>query len=78
MTNDESILGPLQAFAQTVTNKMSQLTRGEPEDQLRAPFENFMASVADALGWNLVCTGETPLPDRLGRPDYAVHHNKLL
>ena len=78
MTNDESILGALQALAQTVTNKMSQMTRGEREDQLRAPFENFMASVADALRLNLVCTGETSLPDRLGRPDYAVHHNKLL
>ena len=31
--------------------------------------------VAAALGWNIVCTGETPLP---GRPDYAVHLNKLL
>ena len=37
-----------------------------------------MASVAAALGLNVVCTGETPLPGRLGRPDYAVHLNRLL
>lgn len=27
---------------------------------------------------DIVCTGETPLPGRLGRPDYAVHLNRLL
>jgi hypothetical protein len=57
---------------------MTQLTAGEPEDQLRGPFENFMADAAQAVGWNIVCTGETPLPNRLGRPDYAVHLNRLL
>lgn len=68
----------LQAFAEAVTAKMTQLTVGEPEDQLRGPFENFMDHTAKALGWDVVCTGETPLPDRLGRPDYAVHLSKLL
>lgn len=58
--------------------KMTQLTLGEPEDQVRGPFENLMAAVAEAIGWNVVCTGETPLPNRLGRPDYAVHLNQLL
>ena len=37
-----------------------------------------MADAARALGWSVVCTGETPLPGRLGRPDYAVHLNHLL
>ena len=68
----------LQTFASTVTVKMAQLAAGSPEDQLRAPFETFVAAAAQALGWNVVCTGETPLPDRLGRPDYAVHVNQLL
>ena len=68
----------LQTFASTVTAKMAQSTPGAPEDQLRAPFETFMAAATQALGWNVVCTGETPLPDRLGRPDYAVHLNQLL
>ena len=68
----------LESFAQAVRAKMSQPTRGEPEDQLRGPFENLMADAAHVLGWNVVCTGEARLPDRLGRPDYAVHLNKLL
>ncbi len=68
----------LLRFAESVTAKMSALTPGEPEDQLRGPFENFMADAASALGWDLRCTGETRLPGRLGKPDFAVHLNKLL
>ena len=78
MNSATSIHAALQAFAAAVTEKTAQLTAGEPEDQLRAPFETFMQSAAEALGWNVVCTGETPLPNRLGRPDYAVHRNGLL
>lgn len=78
MTEQTIFLLALQAFAETVTAKMTQLTPGEPEDQLRGPFENFVAAAARAIGWNVVCTGETPLPGHLGRPDFAVHHNKLL
>ena len=68
----------LQVFADAVKAKMSQLTHGEPEDQLRGPFENFMAAAGNALAWKVVPTGETPLPGRLGRPDYAIHISKLL
>ena len=78
MKNVTSIHAALQAFAAAVTEKTAQLTAGEPEDQLRAPFERFMTEVAAALDWNVVCTGETPLPNRLGRPDYAVQGNGLL
>ena len=52
--------------------------QGAPEDQLRSPFENFLAHVASAWGENVVCTGEAPLPNRLGRPDYAIHRSGLL
>ena len=78
MNKNTTIHDALKTFADAVKAKMTQITQGEREDQLRAPFENFMVSVANTLGWNVVCTGETPLPDRLGRPDYAVHLNKLL
>ncbi len=74
LTVHESLL----AFAEAVACKMNQITAGEPEDQVRGPFENFMAGVAKVFGWKIVCTGETPLPDRLGRPDYAIHMNQLL
>jgi hypothetical protein len=78
MSKDMTIREALQSFAEAVRAKMSQLTPGEPEDQLRGPFENLVAQAAAALGWRVVCTGETKLPGRLGRPDYAVHLNRLL
>ena len=78
MNSNTSIYEALRNFASAVTEKMGQITHGEPEEQLRAPFENFMDDVATVFGWEVVCTGETPLPDRLGRPDFAVHKSKLL
>ena len=68
----------LRGFAAAVAGKTAQLTAGEPEEQLRTPFENFMSVVGAAWGLPVVCTGEAPLPDRLGRPDFAVHNNDLL
>ncbi|MGV7930003.1 MAG: type ISP restriction/modification enzyme [Spirochaetota bacterium] len=78
MKECDSIYEALREFSASVTEKMSQIVPGEPEEQLRGPFETFIASVANALGRPIVCTGETPLPDRLGRPDFAIHANKLL
>ncbi|MDY6916890.1 MAG: N-6 DNA methylase, partial [Chloroflexota bacterium] len=78
MPRNERVHEALQAFAAAVTAKMTQLTAGEPEDQLRGPFDALMGDVGDALGFKVVCTGETPLRDRLGRPDFAVHVNGLL
>src|SRR5450759_3139666 len=75
---ETTIQKALQVFAEAVRSKMTQLTPGEPEDQLRGPFENFMAAAAEVLKWKVVCTGETPLADHLGRPDYAVHLGGLL
>ncbi|MBN1928526.1 MAG: hypothetical protein JW764_03185 [Chlorobiaceae bacterium] len=70
MTITNPIHKALQAFAAAVTEKMNQLTLGEPEEQLRTPFDNFMnGGVSAAFGLNIGCIGETPLPDRLGRPD---------
>ena len=68
----------LQGFADAVQAKMTQVAAGAPEDQVRGPFETFMDEAGRAFGWDVVCTGETPLPDRLGRPDYAIHRNQLL
>ena len=78
MNHNISIHAALQNFAAAVAEKMSQVTLGEAEDQVRGPFEAFMADAARALGWDVVCTGETPLPDRIGRPDYAVHRTGVL
>ena len=68
----------LRDFAEAVTAKSSPPVQGAPEDQLRGPFETFMAEVAAAWGWHVVCTGEASLHERRGRPDYAVRCNGLL
>ena len=78
MPDEKAILAALKMFASTVTAKMTTLTAGEPEDQLRAPLETFMQEVGHALARKIVCTGETRLPGRIGQPDYAIHANKLL
>ncbi len=78
MSTAVSLHHSLQGFAASVTQKSNQFVAGEPEEQLRAPFEHFMQEVATGLGSDIVCTGEAPLPDRLGRPDYAIHLNQLL
>ncbi len=73
-----SVFKALQEFAEMVSGKLSQVTPGEPEDQLRAPFEILIANIGNAIGTRVVCTGETRLPGRLGKPDYAIHLNRLL
>ncbi len=75
---EKAALAALQKFADAVTAKMTTVTAGEPEDQLRAPFEDLMKEVGQAISRRIVCTGETRLPGRLGKPDYAVHATKAL
>lgn len=48
---------------------------GEPEDQLRAPFEQLLGDLAELAGISrtrLVAVGESSLSDLKTRPDYAV------
>jgi hypothetical protein len=78
MSYQVSLTRAFTTFAKDIKLKMSQITAGEPEDQVRAPFENLMKEIGALLDIEIVCTGETPLPDQLGRPDYAVHVNGLL
>ena len=68
----------LREFADAVAAKSAQASPGAAEDRLRAPFERLMAGAGAAFGWQVVCAGEARLPDRLGRPDYAVHRDGLL
>jgi hypothetical protein len=78
MPDDKAILAALRRFADTVTAKTKALTLGEPEDQLRGPFEVLMQEAGQALALKVVCAGEVRLPGRMGKPDYAVHAAKLL
>jgi len=74
----EAVLAALRKFADAVTAKMSTLTAGEPEDQLRGPLEVLFEEVGQTIARRVVCTGETKLPGRLGKPDYAVHARGML
>jgi hypothetical protein len=74
----ELIFQALAKFAATVTRKAKGLAAGEPEDQLRGPFEVFISEAGKAVGRDVVPKGESRLSGRLGRPDYAVLANGLL
>lgn len=78
MTQSKAIFEALKIFGNDIAAKMNQTTVGQPEDQLRGPFEQLINKASTALGMKIVCTGEVPLRDQLGRPDYAVHKNELL
>lgn len=73
-----SVLSALRRFADAVAAKAALPASGAPEDRLRAPFEALMAEAGAALGHDVACAGEARLPDRLGRPDFAIHRNGLL
>ena len=73
-----TILRSLRDFAQAVTRKMAQPESGQPEEQLRSPFETLLRETSIALGTPAECVGEPSLPNSLGRPDYAVHVGGLL
>ncbi len=72
VAGEKAILAALRKFAGAVTAKMTTLTAGEPEDQLRAPFETFMQEVGQAIAREIVCTGETRLPGRLDAHEALV------
>ena len=73
-----AILCSLGDFGQVITHKMAQSETGQPEEQLRSPFETLLRDVSTAVGAPAVCVGETSLPDSLGWPDYTVHVRNLL
>ncbi|MGA2143457.1 MAG: hypothetical protein ABSH49_00595 [Bryobacteraceae bacterium] len=74
----EGVLHALRAFGAAVTRKTAGLAAGEPEDQLRGPFELFLQEAGAAIGPDVVTKGEFPVPGRVGKPDYAVLTDKLL
>ena len=81
MPDHAAILAALARFAETVTAKTRAPGPGEPEDQLRAPFEVLIQEVGQVLSGqegHIVPKGEVLLPGRLGKPDYAVHVAGLL
>jgi len=63
----------LQDFAEAVTRKMAQPAAGEPEEQLRGPFENLIQAVGQITSQDVVPKGESSLPGRTGKPDFATN-----
>lgn len=68
----------LQQFAQTLQQKFSTHVKGEPEDQLRAPFEQLLVEAGKAASVEVLAIGETLLDNRGGRPDFGISADKLL
>ena len=71
MAATKVLLAAVRNFADAVAEKSAALP-ASPEEQLRGPFEILLAAVAAEFGIRATCTGEAPLPNRLGRPDFAV------
>jgi len=78
ITGKKEIFEALQKFAESVTKKMTPPFQGEPEEQLRTPFETFMQEAGQALSKSIECKGETLLKGRLGKPDFGILESGLL
>jgi len=68
----------LEQFSTALQEKFSSTVPGEPEDQLRAPFEALMKEAGVAMGHEVVAVGETRLANNGGRPDFGVSVDRLL
>ncbi len=68
----------LKQFAKKIREKYMDLAKGEPEEQIRSPFETLFTNIGHLLSLKIVLKGESQLPDRLGKPDYAVSINNIL
>ena len=77
MTQPDNLLATLRNFADEVARKTAALAVGA-EDQLRAPFEGLLSAYGRELRLDVVCSGEAVLPNRIGRPDFAVSCNGAL
>jgi hypothetical protein len=77
-----TLAAAVAAFGARATAKLSDpAARGQPEDQLRAPFEALLADMAELClipREQVTSIGETALGDLKTRPDYAVSRDGLL
>jgi len=78
MLKNYKFLEFIQEFAESVRDKSSSIFQGEPEEQLRAPTELLLSQLAKEKNLKLNAVGEISLPDRLGKPDYAIFIADLL
>ncbi|MFZ0676700.1 hypothetical protein [Candidatus Binatus sp.] len=79
LTLEDAISG----FGTQAKTKLSNPgAKGQPEDQLRAPFENLLSQIAELCQFSkgsVAAVGESSVSDLKTRPDYAVTvHNALV
>jgi hypothetical protein len=60
------MLSALGEFADSIHKKFASHVVGEPEDQLRAPFEHLLAAIGKIVGSDVLAIGETLLDERGG------------
>jgi hypothetical protein len=77
-----SIDSAISAFGRAAKLKLSNpAATGQPEDQLRAPFEQLLEDAGSLCGFHVgtvVAVGETSQPDLKTRPDYSITVDKAL
>jgi hypothetical protein len=74
----DQLLPYLRKFAETVTSKLSVEFPGEPEDQLRAPFERLFEAYGNIGSHPLKIIGEKALHGSLGKPDFAIYRDHAI
>ena len=73
-----SLSGAIRAFGEELAPRYRLGAPGEPEDQLRGPFETLLKTVGADLGLDVVLQGETLIRDLKAKPDYSVETGGLL
>ena len=68
----------LRRFVAAIHDKFASLLTGEPEDQLRSPFEHLLADCGALFDQPVLAIGETLLGDGVGKPDFGVSVGGLL
>ena len=68
----DAIADAFRRFADAVKRKFETLAAGQPEDQLRTPFDQLMTECGAAYGLDVVPKPESPIEDIGGRPDFAI------
>jgi hypothetical protein len=75
-----SIETAISDFGRAVKSKLANpAASGQPEDQLRAPFERLIEDVASICSFRadaVVAVGEATQRDLKTRPDYSITVNK--
>jgi hypothetical protein len=77
ISKSDPVADALKVFADRVKAKFSAGRVGEPEDQIRGPFETLLTEIGTVLGYDVIPEGEARV-GALGRPDYGVNVDSLL